>query len=235
MFTRLLKSLISPASITRPAAINSEQSMPENISSLRRQDGVAASRQLRGASTRCRGAAAWRYGAFDKQEEPAFFFFRPTSDCGKKVIRKSVSRRWQRLGSQMKSKAESIVGQGLLPVGAKLLSDTKENIKGGPRYSDTHCRMHTHTHTNFMPCYVTVAALCWVTRQMTFFESGFQRSHTWASEQNILCWMPSVSLFFFFPSSALFDKQCHVGIEARKTAHFFSVFLSGDCWHLCEV
>lgn len=36
---------------------------------------------------------------------------------------------------------------------------------------------------------------------MTFFESGFQRSHTWASEQNILYWMPSVSRFLshFFP------------------------------------
>jgi len=55
---------------------------------------------------------------------------------------------------------------------AKLLSDMKENSQGGLG------RTHTQSTVGFI-----AALLCWLTRQMTFFEYSMQRSQSLASRK----------------------------------------------------
>lgn len=103
-------------------------------------------------------------------------------------------------------------------LGAKLLSDMKENIKGGLGF------LHTHRHTHFTAFSVT-AVLCLVTRHMTFFESGLQRSHTSAPSKifSAECHLPSIS---FLPSP-LCDEQFNAGVHAPK-----GCFLCRVCGHV---
>lgn len=206
--------LISPASIMEFQTINSKQSLPESISLLLWQDEAAASCQLGGNKLVQWKTAVWFLSIMEhlhlafRTTDGHFDGIGPRNKLNKKNVNSQIKQMKEHLYTKSLNYRDCVVSHGEQVKDFCLWCEAL-HWHGG-KYQGW-AEVHTDAHSLYsMFC---CALLCWVTRQMTFFESSIQRSHT-------------------FASSKISSAECHLWVSLSSSFFLFLFFFCNSLW-LC--